>query len=81
MESPFRIRRSGDHLYDLEKLGPRNKTQTLASHPPLMVINLTVPSYVYKGVSEMSGVADNSDSPQSLGVDCDKVRSFCTYLV
>jgi len=46
-----------------------------------MVINLTVPSYVYKGVSEMSGVADNSDSPQSLGVDCDKVRSFCTYLV
>lgn len=62
MESPFRIRRSGDHLYDLEELGPRNKSIPLASHPQLMVINFTFPSYVYKGVREMSSKADNLDS-------------------
>jgi len=33
MESPFLIRRSGDHLYDLEKLGPRNKTHTFSYSP------------------------------------------------
>jgi len=33
MQSPFRIRRSGDHLYDLEKLGPLKKTHTFRFSP------------------------------------------------
>jgi len=33
MESSFRIRRTGHHLYDLETLGPRNKTHTFTFSP------------------------------------------------
>ena len=33
MESTFRIRRSEDHLYDLEKLEPRKKTHNFSFLP------------------------------------------------